>query len=164
VDTATAVPIAARAAAAPARLAAANNSQNSPPRSHQSTNEGGGGDFALFSLFSVDDKQFSILGLSGPSKSYAERLFTFPPLGPLDAVASAASEDIAIATVRAICQLDFSFFRLRFDRLTGREKDFFLPCFAVAGILQHSGDIAEQNGRQNKRRRPLGAARSSTGA
>ena len=49
-----------------------------------------------FHSFSVDDKQFSILGLSGPSKSYAERSFTFPLLGPLDAVASAASEDIAI--------------------------------------------------------------------
>src|ERR1700722_7111052 len=60
---------------------------------------------------------------------------------------------LLLTTVRAICQLDLSFFRLRFDRLTGREKDFFLPCFAVVGILQHPGDIAEQNGRQNKRHR-----------
>jgi hypothetical protein len=37
----------------------------------------------------IDDKRLSILGLSGRSKSCAQRLFTFPPLGPLDAVASA---------------------------------------------------------------------------
>lgn len=136
-----------------------------------------------------------ILGLSGRSKSYAERLFTFPPLGPLDAVSSAFAlqgpaeargasftpealsavfertqgypyflqqwgyeawnaassspitrEDIGVATVRAIRQLDDSFFRVRFDRLTRREKDFLFAMLAVGGTLQRSGDIAEQMG------------------
>ena len=136
-----------------------------------------------------------ILGLSGRSKSYAERLFTFPPLGPLDAISSAFAlqgpaeargasftpealdavfartqgypyflqqwgyeawnaassspitrEDIAVATVRAIRQLDDSFFRVRFDRLTRREKDFLFAMLAVGGTLQRSGDIAEQMG------------------
>jgi hypothetical protein len=66
-------------------------------------------------------------------------------------------EDIAIATVRAIRQLDFSFFRLRFDRLTGREKDFLFPCFAVGGTLQRSGDIAEQMGVKVNAIGPLGS-------
>jgi hypothetical protein len=136
-----------------------------------------------------------ILGLAGRSKSYAERLFTFPPLGPLDreaaafalqgpAHAHAASfspealsdifdctqgypyflqqwgyeawnvapsspitrKDFTAATARAIRQLDDSFFRVRFDRLTRREKDFLFAMFSVGGNLQRSGDIAEQMG------------------
>jgi hypothetical protein len=64
-------------------------------------------------------------------------------------------DDIAIATVRAIRQLDFSFFHLRFDRLTGRERDFL---FAMLRRWRHpraSGDIAEQNGRQSNAICPL---------
>jgi hypothetical protein len=136
-----------------------------------------------------------IMGLAGRSKSYAERLFTFPPLGPLDpeaaafalqgpALARGASfspealtevfhqtrgypyflqqwgyeawnasssspitrQDIDVATVHAIRQLDESFFRVRFDRLTRREKDFLFSMLAVGGDLQRSGEIAEQMG------------------
>jgi len=41
-------------------------------------------------------------------------------------------------------QLDESFFRVRFDRLTKREKDFLFAMVAVGGDQQRSGDIAEK--------------------
>jgi hypothetical protein len=136
-----------------------------------------------------------ILGLAGRSKSYAERLFTFPNIGVLENLAAsqaierpAAAQgvlftpeavtailertgrypyflqqwgyeawntalvspvslaDIEIATVRAIRQLDESFFRVRYDRLTKREKDFLYAMVCVGGDQQRSGDIAEQLG------------------
>ena len=136
-----------------------------------------------------------ILGLTGRSKSYAERLFAFPAVGPLspEAAASALSvpaatqgvafsaealdlifqktegypyfvqqwgyetwnvagatpitaADVDVATVRAIRQLDESFFRVRFDRLTKREKDYLFAMVGVGGNQQRSGDIAEQLG------------------
>jgi hypothetical protein len=133
-----------------------------------------------------------IVGLSGRSKSYAERLFDFPSVGPLapDAarhalVAPAEAEGvvlaedaadeivrvtqgypfflqewgytvwnaapaspITLADVRAnhdetIGKLDRSFFRVRFDRLTPREKDY-LRAMAELGPGPHrSGDVAE---------------------
>jgi hypothetical protein len=49
------------------------------------------------------------------------------------------------ATDRAIAQLDDSFFRVRFDRLTKREKDFMFAMVQVGGgEAQRSGDIAEK--------------------
>ncbi len=136
-----------------------------------------------------------ILALAGRSKSYAERLFTFPALGPLNAEAAALAlqapalahdasfspealqaiiertegypyflqqwgyeawniapaspitqEDVVAATIRAIRQLDESFFRVRFDRLTKREKDFLFAMLAVGGREQRSGDIADKMG------------------
>jgi hypothetical protein len=136
-----------------------------------------------------------ILGLTGKSKSYAERLFTFPALGPLPPEAAASAlqgpaissgarfsdealediiattqgypyflqqwgyeawnvapgspitrEDVAAATERAIRQLDESFFRVRFDRLTKRERDFLFAMAEVGGSQQRTGDIAEKLG------------------
>ncbi len=136
-----------------------------------------------------------ILGLAGRSKSYAERLFTFPAIGILESndarqaierpaqvqgvtftpeavseilektgrypyflqqwgyeawitapVSPISYDDIQIATDRAIRQLDESFFRVRFDRLTKREKDFLFAMVRVGGDQQRSGDIAEQLG------------------
>lgn len=127
----------------------------------------------------------------GQAKSYAERLFNFPEIGPLtpDAVitalvkpaqhldvafakealdelvqrtrgypyfvqewgkhtwdAAAASpiseHDVTMATVTAIAELDESFFRVRFDRLTPSEK-VYLRAMAELGAGPHrSGDIA----------------------
>jgi len=134
-----------------------------------------------------------ILGLTGRSKSYAERLFSFPAVGALSEEAAAAAiqspaqaqgvefteqalleiirkterypyflqqwayeswniarsspitaEDVAHATDKAIAQLDDSFFRVRFDRLTKREKDYLFAMVAVGGGQQRSGDIADQ--------------------
>lgn len=132
-----------------------------------------------------------LVGLAGKSKSYAERLFDYPQIGPLsDADARAAliepairegsafdeeaiqevirltkgypyfiqewgyhgwntaprspinADDITHATQTAVANLDESFFRVRFDRLTPREKAYM---FAMAGLgpgPHRSGDIA----------------------
>jgi hypothetical protein len=136
-----------------------------------------------------------ILGLAGRSKSYAERLFAFPALGPLsgqearkaievpvrargctilvkaldeivlrtqgypyflqqwgyEAWNAAATTritlvDVMAASQRALKQLDESFFRVRFDRLTPREKEYLFAMAALGGSQQRSGDIAEKLG------------------
>lgn len=134
-----------------------------------------------------------VVGLSGRSKSYVERLFDFPPVDALnheDAVRAldlpvreeggtfdpdaldeivqitrgypyflqewgyhtwntANSPRITMADVKAanalaVRRLDESFFRVRFDRLTPREKDY-LRAMAQLGPGPHrSGDIAEE--------------------
>jgi hypothetical protein len=52
--------------------------------------------------------------------------------------------DVKAATERAIRQLDQGFFRVRFDRLTKREKDYLFAMVQVGGGQQRSGDIAEK--------------------
>ena len=131
-------------------------------------------------------------GRMGNAKSYAERLFDFPTIGPLPASAArlaiekplalegvgitgAALEQILqltqgyvdfhqqwgshtwraaqaspidvdavhAASVTAVAALDESFFRVRFDRLTPKEKKY-LRAMAELGAGPHrSGDIAE---------------------
>jgi hypothetical protein len=138
-----------------------------------------------------------IVGQTGRAKSYAERLFDFPEIGPLDASAArlaltapAAKEDVRfaknaldeilrqtqgypyflqewgkhawsvaprspitlkhvqIANTQALADLDASFFRVRFDRLTPAEK-VYLRAMATLGRGPHrSGDIAEELGRK----------------
>lgn len=130
-------------------------------------------------------------GRMGNAKSYAERLFDFPDIGPLPPAAARraiekpledegvaitpealdqilrqtqcyayflqqwgshtwraataspiAANDVAIASVTAIAALDESFFRVRFDRLTPKEKKY-LRAMAELGPGPHrSGDIA----------------------
>ncbi len=132
-----------------------------------------------------------LLALAGNAKSYAERLFDFPQIGPLDPeeaelaivkpardigadyVAQASGEivhqtrgypyflqewgkhswdlakkspitlkDVRAASTEAIAALDESFFRVRFDRLTPKEKHY-LRAMAELGPGPHrSGDIA----------------------
>ncbi len=132
-----------------------------------------------------------LLALAGNAKSYAERLFNFPQIGPLDPaeaelaivkparasgadyVAQASAEivnqtrgypyflqewgkhswdlakespitlrDVREASTEAIAALDESFFRVRFDRLTPKEKHY-LRAMAELGPGPHrSGDIA----------------------
>lgn len=146
-------------------------------------------------------------GKMGEAKSYAERLFDFPEIGPLspadateaivkpvedegaqvnaDAVALIISEtkgypyflqewgkhawdiapqspitaeDIASASREAIATLDESFFRVRFDRLTLKEKQY-LRAMAELGPGPHrSGDIATELDRETS---SLGPVRSS---
>ena len=138
-----------------------------------------------------------LLGQMGDAKSYAERLFEFVPVGPLDAAAATAAlrlpieregeqiEDAAIAAIIgethgypyflqewgkhswdiaetspigstevalahdiAVAELDASFFRVRFDRLTPKEKRY-LRAMAELGPGPHrSGDIATAMGVQ----------------
>lgn len=133
-----------------------------------------------------------LVGLTGKSKSYAERLFDFPEIGPLSPFDAknallipvrkegvlfestaldeiirvtkgypyflqewgyhtwnmATRSPITLGIVRsgqsAITQrLDANFFRVRFDRLTPREKDY-LRAMAELGAGPHrSGDVAE---------------------
>ncbi len=131
-------------------------------------------------------------GRAGRAKSYAERLFDFPEVGPLkrseafDAITKPAnarqvefeqsaleqifdrtkgypyfiqewakqawdhaehspitSQDVSDASVRTIAELDESFFRVRFDRMTPLEKRY-LRAMAELGAGPHrSGDIAD---------------------
>lgn len=134
-----------------------------------------------------------LVGLTGRSKSYAERLFDFPPIGPLeesDAIAAlrgpakeqgvemnddalreiiyqtqgypyflqewgyqawnlAKKSPIDIMTVNeatkeSIQRLDESFFRVRFDRLTPREKEYLYALATLGDGAQRSGEIAEK--------------------
>jgi hypothetical protein len=136
-----------------------------------------------------------LVGLAGKSKSYAERLFTYPEIGPLspedaaralqEPVASqgvsytteALAEvyrvtqgypyflqewgyqswnlapqspidlDVIHQTTRASTQrLDQGFFRVRFDRLTPREKDYLRALAELGPGNQRSGDVADQLG------------------
>ena len=132
-----------------------------------------------------------LAGLAGDSKSYAERLFDFPEVGPLapddarqalrepaqkegaDFTDEALDEiirltqgypyflqewgyqswnyapqspvqlaDVKRATPRIIERLDANFFRVRFDRLTPREKDYLRALAELGAEPQRSGDVA----------------------
>ena len=136
-----------------------------------------------------------IFGLAGKAKSYAERLFVYPAIGPLtteaanlalqspvqdqriqfteEALAAIVAvtegypyflqqwgyeswnvasqspitkDDIQAASIKAVRQLDDSFFRVRFERLTKREKEFLFAMVALGGSTQRSGEIADRLG------------------
>jgi hypothetical protein len=136
-----------------------------------------------------------VRGLAGRSKSYAERLFEYPEVGPLqpnDATealqipvrnqgaefsSAALAEvievtqgypyflqqwgyeawntsagpiieiaDIHRATTLAIRRLDQSFFRVRFDRLTPKEKDYLRALAGMGPDPHRSGEIAARLG------------------
>lgn len=136
-----------------------------------------------------------LVALAGRAKSYAERMFQFPELGPLQPEDAAAAlqepvmqenvrftdealqeiivqtqgypyflqewgyqswniadqspieiGDVQQATDESIRRLDMNFFRVRFDRLTPREKEY-LQALAELGEGPHrSGDVAERLG------------------
>lgn len=134
-------------------------------------------------------------GLAGESKSYAERLFSFPAIGPLsepDAIkalrdpvtaAGAAFEDAALreicrltrgypyfiqewgyqawnhaasspitlqvaneATPTVRARLDENFFRVRFDRLTPRERQYLRAMAQLGSGPYRTSDIADLMG------------------
>ncbi|WP_132663604.1 ATP-binding protein [Rhizobium sp. PP-CC-3G-465] len=145
--------------------------------------------------------------LSGEAKSYAERLFTYPTVGALNAADAQAAirgpveeegetitddairnivvktqgypyflqewgyqvwntadaspisgDDVDTASVDAIRRLDEGFFRVRFDRLTPKERDYVI-CMAELGSGPYrSGDVAERMGEKVT---SLGPTRSS---
>ena len=133
-----------------------------------------------------------LLGQMGRAKSYAERLFEFIEVGPLEPDAAMAAirvpieredekiepggleailtqtqgypyflqewgkhswdaantspisaDDVANATVSALAELDASFFRVRFDRLTPAEKRYLRAMASLGPGPHRSGDIAE---------------------
>ncbi len=143
----------------------------------------------------------------GRAKSYAERLFEFPEIGPLEpeaamraltapagregvkytrdalkeileqtqrypyflqewgkhAWAAADKSPIGIADVRqatqtALADLDASFFRVRFDRLTAAEKAYLRAMAALGPGPHKSGDIAAQLGRRVQSLGPIRSA------
>ena len=145
-----------------------------------------------------------IVGMSGQSKSYAERLFEFPRVGPLspadvaravleparaegvdfepDAVTAIAeitggypyflqewayhawnlaqvspitAADVAVAGAIAIQRLDESFFRVRFDRMTPRERDYARAMAALGPGPYRSGDVARLLGKAPQALGPL---------
>jgi hypothetical protein len=145
-----------------------------------------------------------VRGLAGRSKSYSERLFDYPEIGPLQT--SDAEEALQIpvriqgasfsrgaladilkvtqgypyflqqwgyeawniakgpkieitdarrATKLAIKRLDESFFRVRFDRLTPKEKDYLRALAELGSTAQRSGEIASQLGAKIQSVAPL---------
>jgi hypothetical protein len=136
-----------------------------------------------------------VRGLAGRSKSYAERLFEYPEIGPLqpsdatealqipvrnqgaeftpEALAAVIEvtqgypyflqqwgyeawnlaagpaivlTDIHRATKQAIRRLDQSFFRVRFDRLTPKEKDYLRAMAEMGPAAHRSGAVAAKLG------------------
>jgi hypothetical protein len=134
-----------------------------------------------------------LVGLTGKSKSYAERLFDFPKIGALkktdawnalqepveregvkfdyealEAITRAtegypyflqewgyhtwniavgspiAIDDVKAAYTAVIQRLDESFFRVRFDRLTPRERDYLRAMSELGPGPHRSGDIADR--------------------
>lgn len=145
-----------------------------------------------------------LVGKAGRAKSYAERLFDYPELGPLkkeDAklalqvpvnrenvyfteealneiisvtegypyflqewgyqawnLADTSSIDMQVAkqaTKLSIDRLDQNFFRVRFDRLTPREKEYLRALAELGAIPQRSGSVAEELGLDVKHAAPL---------
>jgi hypothetical protein len=148
-----------------------------------------------------------VVGLAGRSKSYSERLFDFPQIGPLESKDArvalqgpaesqgmrftegaigevirvtqgypfflqqwgfeawnlAEGPPIELATIRAATaaatiKLDQSFFRVRFDRLTPREKDYLRAMAELGATAQRSGDIADALGVKVQSVAPLRSA------
>lgn len=136
-----------------------------------------------------------LLGQMGRAKSYAERLFEFVAVGPLDEAAARdairlpiereeeaideaalaaivaqtqgypyflqewgkhswdtaaqspiTAGDVALATVSALAELDASFFRVRFDRLTPAEKRYLRAMASLGPGPHRSGDVADALG------------------
>jgi hypothetical protein len=67
-------------------------------------------------------------------------------------------EHVRNATIQAMAELDASFFRVRFDRLTPAEKNYLRAMAALGPGPHRSGDIAEKLGR---RVNSLGPTRSA---
>jgi hypothetical protein len=148
-----------------------------------------------------------LIAQAGEAKSYAERLFEYPEIGPLSEIAAGEAieapakklgvtftpdalqhiisqtkgypyflqewgkhswqaaqktpislEDALFATQTAVAELDMSFFRVRFDRLTPSEKKY-LKAMADLGAGSHrSGDISQIMGKEVQTVAPIRAS------
>lgn len=136
-----------------------------------------------------------VAALSGDAKSYAERLFSFPAVGPLPAEAAKeainhpvesegetiseealelissqthgypyflqewgyqtwnaadaspiAVEDVVQASAAALTRLDEGFFKVRFDRLTPKERDYVIAMASLGEGPYRSSDVADALG------------------
>ena len=140
------------------------------------------------------------------AKSYAERLFTFSEIGPLDAEAATlaieapaerlgvsyerdavdeiirrtqsypyflqewgkrcwdcaeespiTTSEVETATLEAVAELDASFFRVRFDRLTPSEKQYLRAMAELGGGFHRSGEVARVLGKSVRAVAPVRA-------
>lgn len=64
-------------------------------------------------------------------------------------------QDVENATITAVAELDASFFRVRFDRLTPTEKRYMRAMAALGPGPHRSGDIAEMLGKQVTQLAPI---------
>ena len=136
-----------------------------------------------------------LAALAGDAKSYAERLFDFPPVGPLDKPAAIAAirqpthdegeaisdealdmifartegypyflqelgyqawniadaspidvDDVKKASAAALRRLDEGFFRVRFDRLTPKEREYVFAMARLGKGPYRSSDVADMLG------------------
>jgi hypothetical protein len=136
-----------------------------------------------------------VAALSGDAKSYAERLFSYPSVGPLDDASARSAikrpvedekeeildealdaileathrypyflqewgyqswntadqspidgKDVAMATAQALKRLDDGFFKVRFDRLTPKEREYVIAMARLGVGPYRSSDVAEQMG------------------
>ena len=138
-----------------------------------------------------------VAALSGDAKSYAERLFSYPNIGPLDPASARAAirrpiedegnaildsaldaiieathrypyflqewgyqswnlakqspigpEVVYDATGQALKRLDDGFFRVRFDRLTPKEREYVIAMASLGEGPYRSSDVAEKLGKK----------------
>jgi len=136
-----------------------------------------------------------VAALSGDAKSYAERLFAYPPVGPLGSAAARAAirepieeegesitddalsllfdvtkgypyflqewgyqtwniadgspirlPEVERASAAAIQRLDDGFFRVRFDRLTPKEREYVFAMAQLGAGPYRSSDVADKLG------------------
>jgi hypothetical protein len=148
-----------------------------------------------------------IAALTGEAKSYAERLFNYPPIGALDKASAFAairepinaegetisspalelifretrgypyflqewgyqawnlapkspigSKDVERASRSALTRLDEGFFKVRFERLTPKERDYVIAMAQLGDGPYRSSDVAAQLGESVQ---SLGPCRSS---
>jgi len=144
-----------------------------------------------------------LAGLSGNAKSYAERLFSYPQVGALDAAAAVQAVrgpindeqeditadalkkilqitkgypyflqewgfqswntadkspinpgDVQVATGDALRRLDNGFFRVRFDRLTPKEREYVIAMSNLGKGPYRSSEVADQLGEPPNRLGP----------
>ncbi len=144
-----------------------------------------------------------VAALSGDAKSYAERLFDFPNIGPLSGEAASAAirepieaegeaitddalaaiiertdgypyfiqewgyqtwnvaerspftlTDVEAASMAVLARLDAGFFRVRFDRLTPKEREYVLAMASLGKGPYRSGDVADRLGESMQRLGP----------
>ena len=137
-----------------------------------------------------------LVARTGAAKSYAERLFTFPEIGPLDPEAATLAveapaerlgvsyepdalheivrrtqsypyflqewgkrcwdcaeaspisiAEVETASIEAVAELDASFFRVRFDRLTPSEKQYLRAMAELDSGAHRSGEVARVLGK-----------------
>jgi len=170
----------------------------------------------IVAIHRVNQKQLPIMffgaglpmtaALSGDAKSYAERLFSYPPIGPLDYNSAESAirqpiedegeviadkalrmiiektegypyflqewgyqawniadqspisvEDVEQASNASLQRLDEGFFRVRFDRLTPKERDYVIAMARLGEGPYRSSDVADK---LNEKVQSLGPCRA----